>query len=174
MHPQSITRSRDAEGRFTPEHTPLEQRFWARVARSDDPEACWLWTGVILNNGYGVIKSLGSQRRLLLAHRVAYELQNGPIPAGHYVCHRCDTPACVRGSHLFTGTALDNNRDAAAKGRSAHGENHGWHRLTDSEVLEIRRLAADGTPYSRMAGLFGVSISAIHRAGTRKTWKHLP
>lgn len=47
-----------------------------------------------------------------------------PIPDGLDVCHRCDNPPCVRPSHLFVGTSLDNRRDAAAKGRTARGERH--------------------------------------------------
>jgi hypothetical protein len=51
------------------------------------------------------------------AHRLAWEKANGPIPAGMYVCHTCDVPACVNVEHLFLGTQSDNMKDMAAKGR---------------------------------------------------------
>jgi hypothetical protein len=51
------------------------------------------------------------------AHRLAWEEANGPIPAGMYVCHTCDVPACVNVEHLFLGSQSDNMKDMAAKGR---------------------------------------------------------
>jgi hypothetical protein len=52
----------------------------------------------------------------MAAHRIAWILSHGPIPDGMYICHHCDTKACVRPSHLFVGTAADNTHDAMEKG----------------------------------------------------------
>ena len=51
------------------------------------------------------------------AHRLGWKIQNGELPDGANVLHRCDNPPCVRGSHLFLGTIADNNADMKAKGR---------------------------------------------------------
>jgi len=56
---------------------------------------------------------IGGEPRL--AHRVAWELEYGPIPEGLYVCHECDNPPCGRPAHLFLGSAADNAKDAARK-----------------------------------------------------------
>lgn len=90
----------------------IADRFWPRVQKSD---GCWLWTGGNTAVGYGKMWVKGRQQ---MAHRVGYELQVGPIPDGKLVLHRCDTPACVRGEHLFIGTPLENARDMLAKGRA--------------------------------------------------------
>lgn len=100
------------------------ERFWSQVARSDD--GCWEWTGRRKKNKkqhYGLVRVYVGKRngrsvkRQFMAHRVAWELTNGPIPAGLFVCHHCDNPPCVRLDHLFLGTHKDNAADAQAKGR---------------------------------------------------------
>lgn len=98
---------------------------------------CYLWHGAVTGNGYPRIRWRG---KILLAHRAAYELHYGVAPADKMVCHRCDNPCCVNPAHLFLGTALDNNRDRARKGRTARhkGEAHPGCVLTDAEVASIR------------------------------------
>lgn len=51
---------------------------------------------------------------------MSYELYVGPIPDHHFVCHRCDVPACFNPAHLFVGTQIDNVRDCIQKGRRGY------------------------------------------------------
>lgn len=87
--------------------------FWSKVAKAGAND-CWPWTGCRMRSGYGQHSANGCR---VLAHRRAWELTNGPIPAGKYVCHHCDNPSCCNPAHLFLGTQTDNMRDAAGKGR---------------------------------------------------------
>jgi hypothetical protein len=91
---------------------PIEDRFWQFVNKTD---TCWLWTGS-RSRGYGLIGA-GASGKTKSAHRVSYELANGPIPAGMWVLHKCDNPPCVNPAHLFLGDRADNMRDAFRKGR---------------------------------------------------------
>jgi hypothetical protein len=100
-------------------NTPHAIRFWSKVRIT--PE-CWLWTARHTRKGYGMFKQ-GSLDRL--AHRVAWEEVNGPIPPGLCVLHKCDNPPCVRPDHLFLGTQADNIADRDAKGRQARGDRNG-------------------------------------------------
>ena len=97
-------------------------RFWAKVAIGD---GCWTWTAAITAFGYGVIQWQGKKRP---AHRIAWELTYGPIPAGKWVLHKCDNPPCVRPDHLFLGTVIDNVADMVAKGRQVRGDRHHFRR----------------------------------------------
>lgn len=79
------------------------ERFWGKVDRSGD---CWLWTaGRFAGTGYGMFWLDGRTR---LAHRVAYELAVGPIPAGKQLDHLCRVKACVRPEHLEPVSGSEN------------------------------------------------------------------
>jgi len=52
-----------------------------------------------------------------MAHRTSWQIHNGSIPEGMLVLHKCDNPPCVNPEHLYLGTAIENNRDAAARKR---------------------------------------------------------
>lgn len=93
---------------------PLAERFWEKVRKSD---GCWEWTGSRNAAGYGKLSEGAAGSPRLRAHRVSWELANGPVPAGLWVLHRCDNPPCVRPDHLWLGTRLDNMQDCARKGR---------------------------------------------------------
>lgn len=99
------------------------ERFWSKVDKSPGhgPKGeCWPWTASLQPEGYGQFR-LGD--RMVGAHRVAYELEVGPIPEGMDICHTCDFRPCVRPLHLFPGTKADNNHDMIAKGRHRPGRN---------------------------------------------------
>jgi hypothetical protein len=123
------------------------------------------------HHGYGQI-GLSFPRRLAYAHRIAWELTNGPIPAGEFICHHCDNPPCCNPSHLFPGTQADNMRDAKCKGRIARGERNYNAVLTDGQVRSIRALY--GTMLQcEIAHRFGVSEMTVSWIVRRITWKHV-
>lgn len=76
-------------------------RFWTKVEKT---ETCWLWTGG-KTDGYGRISVNGDMQ---LAHRLTFSWENGPIPDGMVVDHRCHQRNCVRPEHLRLATAKQN------------------------------------------------------------------
>jgi DNA-directed RNA polymerase specialized sigma24 family protein len=139
----------------------LVERFWAKVDQSN-PTACWPWTAATVY-GYGTIQcGTFANPRMRRAHRVAYELTHGKIPAGLVVRHKCDVRACCNPAHLELGTMADNSRDMVERGRSGVGERNANARLTDAESAEIvHRYMQGGVSYTDLAAEFGVSFSRI-------------
>jgi hypothetical protein len=153
-----------------PTLTRSDDRFWGKVRKTD---GCWLWTGCIKHSGYGHFWRAG---KLLHAHRVSWELTHGPVPEGLFVLHRCDTRACVRPDHLFTGTHQDNMLDMENKGRTGRnlGERNGRAKLTRDQVIEIRTLYATGdVTQLYLARLFGVSRALVWYILSGSKWSHL-
>jgi HNH endonuclease len=72
----------------------LADRFEAKVDRSGDHH---VWTGSTKADGTGKLKVEG---RTVTAQRVAWELANGPVPAGAEVQSCADRRGCVRVDHL--------------------------------------------------------------------------
>jgi hypothetical protein len=160
-------RSRDRRGRIA--LIPLGERFWDKAHKT---EGCWNWISSKHRNGYGYICVV---RRSRLAHRVAWELTNGPIPAGLLVLHRCDNRRCVRPDHLFLGTQADNLRDMDAKGRrrnaDVRGEKNPAAKLTALQAQEVRlRYQPRVMTRSRLAVEYGVSKALIDKILSNDVW----
>lgn len=146
------------------------KRFWQKV---DKTSGCWLWAASKDACGYGNFKIEGA---VVKAHRFAYRLEYGSIPVGMQVLHHCDTPACVRPSHLFLGTHKDNHADKINKGRQqgAAGERNSHAKLTREQVKEIRKkYSGRNISSAAIAKIYGVSQVSISYILIGKTWSNV-
>ncbi len=134
---------------------------------------CIVWIRGCSSWGYGDV-NVGARR--ISAHRLSFEIANGPIPDGMCVLHRCDVPACINPRHLFLGTKGDNNRDATEKGRNKppRGEICGAAKITRVEVLEIRRRYFSGDVLQRqLAAEYGICQQTVSDIVNHKKWAWL-
>lgn len=139
----------------------LAERFWAKVEVIDDADSCWLWKGAKSSGGYGHIKI--ASYVLEAAHRVSWLLNCGAIPLDKpHILHKCDTPSCVRPSHLYAGTAQDNMNDMARRGRHSVGIGR-QPDIPEEVATEVRVLYATGKFSMRTLGEhYNISAASVH------------
>jgi hypothetical protein len=112
---------------------PWQVRIWRFIEFGGDvrpgvTSSCWQWaSSVDPVNGYG---SLGvpdktGRNRTRRAHRMMWQLINGPIPDGLLLDHVCHNRACVNVHHLrlvtpYMNTVHNSGSDAALLSRQTH------------------------------------------------------
>jgi hypothetical protein len=153
-------------------HKTPEERFYAKVQKAG-PNGCHIWIGAKNVWGYGRLHRGGKHHA---AHRVIWEMVNGPIPDGLCVLHHCDNRRCVNPTHLFLGTLGDNMRDMLMKNRAAW-QQPGYRRPDEPPRDRPRRQPGVRFEFhlpverrlelDRLAEQTGMSASDIARLGIR-------
>jgi hypothetical protein len=85
-----------------------EARFWSKVDKGGpvpthrpDLGACWIWIASCNHNGYGAFAVTDMPGRTgIVAHKWAWEQENGPADPRLHLDHLCRRPECVNPSHL--------------------------------------------------------------------------
>lgn len=152
---------------MNPTSTPAA-RLAAKLVATES--GCHEWQGARNQHGYGNIVVGGLMSR---THRVAWQLANGPIPAGMHVLHHCDNPPCCNPEHLFLGTPKTNAEDKTAKGRDRNRP-----RLTIEQADELRARHSAGESVMDLVRATGVPHSVVYplvRGDTyRRPWLRTP
>jgi hypothetical protein len=157
--------------RMRPAGMSLAEAFDYFLPCDRQPEACWLWQGKVVPNGYGAL-TMG-RNKMLLAHRVAHELFNGPVPDDRMVLHSCDNRRCVNPAHLRIGTHAENMTDRCERGRTPTGSRVGGAILTADRVRQMREMNASGMSHSQIAEQFGLKRQTVTSAINGTNWKHV-
>jgi hypothetical protein len=132
-----------------------EERFRQYVRETDDQNECWLWTGG-QNHGYGsfAMRDRHNRRSAVQAHRFAYNVEYGEIPAGYEIHHDCEQKLCVNPGHLVLLT------------RAQHARL--WARTKKKHCVNGHPLTADNTYHAPPSGWRQCRTCRNERARARR------
>lgn len=142
--------------------------------RYEEVEGCKLWPFNTDKDGYGMvwIDGTGKYKRLGV---IACEDRWGPMPepgmvAAHGACHN---PLCWSQDHVTWKTHKQNAVDRYRDETALIGEKNPNAHLTSQQVLEIRKLAAEGCDFKDLSSKFGIGRDHVWKIVTRRAWRHL-
>lgn len=115
----------------------------------------------------------GGKKRYLLVHCLVLLAFVGPCPPGMECCHWDRDRHNCNLSNLRYGTKAENQADKERHGTVMRGVKNGTAKLTESQVIEIRGLAASGLDQTVIGDRYGITQAAVSSINTRKTWKHI-
>ena len=150
---------------------------WRQVTNLD---SCWPW---LRTNKLAypkiTINYTSVHRKTYLVNRVSIFLYHDHSKGNFYcssyplACHSCDNKLCVNPMHLFKGTHKDNTKDSLTKGRFSIGSKSCWSRLTEENIIEIRKLRAKGLLHREIAMKYNVATATISTVLQGRSWKHV-
>jgi len=127
--------------------------------------------------GYpAVALSKDGRKQLLTVHRLVLKAFRGPPPAPGMVCRHLDGDTLNnRLANLVWGTYKENSDDMKRHGTSrAVGETNPTAKLTEKQVLKIRKLYATGEyTMISIATAYGVTKVCVLLIVHRRRWTHI-
>lgn len=122
---------------------------------------------------YVFLYSDGNMKKMWIHRAVLLAWDREPI-LGEECRHLNDMPEDNRLENLCWGTRTENVADKRRNGGIPYGERAGIHKLTDSQVLEIREKYSKGKSSSDLSVEYGVSKNTILQIVRGNKWKNLP
>lgn len=106
-------------------------------------------------------------------HSLVAEAFLGPRPVGAVVCHKDDNKINSKLENLEYGTHSKNKKQAIENGAAPVGELHPQSKLTNKDVIEIKKmLDAGDLTHKQIGDIFGVSRFTISSIKYGKLRKH--
>lgn len=107
-----------------------------------------------------------------LVHILVMRAFAGEPPPGMQTRHLDGNPANnTWPGNLAYGTPPQNGQDKIAHGTAAAGERNGRHKLTASDVRELRRRHGDGESVHSLSRRYGVSRPMVRRIVSGNAWR---
>lgn len=114
----------------------------------------------------------GGKSRKARRHTLVLETFSGPS-AGRVARHKDGNPGNDHKSNLEWGSQFENCQDTVVHGRTTKGEKNSQAKLTEVQVIEIKRRLHFGECQSDIAAEMGVGAPTVSNIATGKTWAHV-
>lgn len=141
------------------------------AALASNTDECIEWPYYVGPRGYGRMTINGASR---CVHVISCEMAHGPRPHRMEAAHSCNNKRCLNPRHLRWATHTENAQDRTLHGTQRRGETHNQSKLTEEQVLAIRRAYVSGVRQVPLSKQYGVTLSAINDIVHGRNWKHLP
>lgn len=140
---------------------------------SMDTDECIPWPFTRGTNGYGIVST--PQFSTTASREACFRKHGAPPSPKHEAAHSCGNGhnGCVNWKHLRWATTVENMADKRIHGTHGIGTLHSQAKLTEQQVLEIRRLCSEGAVQRHIVQQFGVAGSTVYGITKRKIWKHI-
>ena len=130
--------------------------------------------GKVLSPGLGRYASVNVAGKQCMVHRLVAEAFIGPCPDGHIVCHGPGGPLDNRLENVSYGTHAKNlGEDRRRDGTLPQGSRNHNAKLTEEQVVEIKRRTANGESRASLARAFGVRPENISHIALGRNWSWL-
>lgn len=148
--------------------TPANDYFHDVVLPYDGDD-CLIWPFNRRADGYAMLWHEGKSVRA--PRMICEELLGEPPTSKHEAAHSCGKGhlGCVNPKHLRWATPAENDHDKIDHGTRLRGSRSPVAKLTEDEVLEIRRLIGQ-LSFAKIGAIFGVSRGAISSIRYGRSW----
>lgn len=156
-----------------------KKRFLQKLKK--DNNGCLIWQGSTIKGGYGFMGlTINGKKEFYTAHRYALIIHTGENPKDKEASHeplKCKNRACCNYEHLrwdtHKGNCADMKIEGTLKTPNIKGEKSHYAKLTEKQVLEIRKLIEEGKKYKEIAEAYPIDSRSISDIKLRKSWKHI-
>ena len=145
---------------------PPRRRFLAdapqRILSPLSDKKGYLYVGLYKNN----------KKHRFFIHQLVLLAFIGPCPEGHETCHNDGIKLNNQLSNLRWDIPANNYADVRKHG-SKKGMKHPNSKFTDTRVIQIREMVAQGKTYKEVSRTLGINYNSIKYIASYRGWTHI-
>lgn len=150
---------------------PSPAKDWILSHKNYQGDECLTWPFAIGKDGYGRVHERGTQKLQTASRAMCIAAHGEPLNTNYEAAHKCGNghKGCTNPRHIYWATPATNHADKVVHGTTNRGERQWKSKLTETDVMEIRRLLNTESQAS-IAKKYGVDPSHISDIKRGKKW----